>query len=293
MALLTMRVFGRAIFGADMQETPELVAAFEYAFAFVADISANPLVPPLFVPTVANRRFRKARRTIDNFVAALIEDSRSGRADRQLSGAVLDALRDNEPTQLRDEIVTLFFAGYETTARTLTWAMYLLAHHPSLQEALRAELQAASPNGPFSVEAATRLPLCNGIITETLRLYPPTAFLARQTAQPLQLAGYGIPSRSLIVLSPHLTHRHEQFWDDPESFLPLRPLPRHRAAYLPFGLGLRICLGKHFALAEAAMLLAMIADRFNWQLIDKTNVGLSFHGTTRPDRPLLARISAR
>jgi cytochrome P450 len=297
MMRLTMSVISRIIFGRDLTlGSFDIAAAFEYAFAFVADVTLNPLRPPLFVPTPANRRYKAAQKRIDAFILDLIDNASD--EGRSLIGPIRRQLASNDAAGMRDEIITLFFAGFETTARTLTFALYLLARHPQWIEAVHAEAASALSGGFADHRILERLPTSMAIVHETLRLYPPASFIARETTEACEIGGYRVPKKAMVVLSPHLTHRHRDYWPDGEAFRPDRPelaeiqrLPK--GAYLPFGLGPRVCLGRHMALIEATLGLAMFATRFDWALLSDEPVGVSFHGTSRPDRPIRLRVTRR
>jgi cytochrome P450 len=294
---LTMSVISRVIFGRDLTVGSfDIAEAFEHAFAFVADISLNPMRLPLAVPTRKNRAYRQAQKRIDDFILDLIANAEDG--GDSLVGPIRVQLAGNDAKGIRDEILTLFFAGFETTARTLTWAIHLLSRHPRWIAPIREEAAAALSGDLSDHRVFERMPLTLAVIHETLRLYPPAAFIARETNEAADIGGYQVPRKSLVVLSPHLTHRHRDYWDDGEAFRPDRPelqaiqrLPK--GAYLPFGLGPRVCLGRHMALIESTLALAMFVERFDWSPLSEESVGISFHGTSRPDRPIRLRLNPR
>jgi cytochrome P450 len=298
MTRLTMRVISRAAFGLDLGEGHEgIVEAFDYAFAFLADITAEPVRAPLFVPTKRNRKYRAAHRIIDDFTADLIDRSIARPYASAMSGGIFDALGGIDRTLLRDEVVSLYFAGFETTARSMTFMMYLLALQPELIAALRSEAVASGEKvEPGTV--ARRLPVATEIVNETLRLFPPVAMLARQANSDIEIDGYPIRRNDMLVLCPYMAQRDPDYWPDGDRFRPDpdKPLAQrimHRGAYIPFGSGPRICLGKHFALAEMAIAISMIARDFDWQLSGAENMELQFHGTLRPKNPLMMRLASR
>ena len=296
MTRLTMRVVSRAAFGVDLgQVAPGVAEAFNDAFAFVADISADPLHAPLFIPTARNRAYKANLAVIDAFVAGLIEGARNNPDQGGMNGQILAALKDNPPRLLRDEIVSLYFAGFETTARGMAYAMYLLARHPQwlpllAQEAARFE----RPDGAHAVLKG--LPLAAEIVSETLRLYPPVPIMGRQTVADCVIGGYPVRAGSLVLIVPFLAQRDTRYWPAGDAFAPdpANPLSRrlpHKGAWMPFGGGPRLCLGKHFALVEMAIATGLLAQRFRWTLLDDTPLELQFNGTIRPTRPILARLA--
>ncbi len=296
MMRLTMSVISRILFGRDLTVSDlDVAGAFEFAFAFVTDITANPIRAPLFVPTARNRRYRAARERIDRFIHDLIDNAPDD--PTSLIGPIRRQLAENDAKGVRDEVLTLFFAGFETTARTLTWAVYLLSRHPEWIARIRAEAAETLTDDLTDHRILERLPVTAAVVNETLRLYPPAAFIARETYEPCSIGGFTMPKGAMVVLSPHLTHRHPDYWPDAEAFRPDRPeltaiqrLPK--GAYLPFGLGPRVCLGRHMALIEATVGLALFAARFDWSRTSDEDVGISFHGTSRPDRPIRLRLNA-
>jgi cytochrome P450 len=298
MTRLTMRVISRTAFGVDLGEGhDEVVDSFDFAFAFVADITAQPVRPPLFVPTARNRRYRKAYGIIEDFTTDLIDKSLARPHASAMSGRIFGALEGIDRKLLRDEVISLYFAGFETTARTMTFMMYLLARYPEVAETLRQEAQAAGDYGG-SAPFAKRLPVATEVVSETLRLYPPVAMLARQPASECEIGGYRVHANDLIILCPYLAQRNKSFWPDGDRFRPdpANPLAQrlsHRGAYAPFGAGPRICLGKHFAMAEMAIAISMIARDFDWRIENPEPLGLSFHGTLRPSEPIIATLAHR
>lgn len=298
MTRFTMRVISRAAFGVDLGEGhDQIVDAFEFAFAFVADITAQPVRPPLFVPTPNNRKFLKARRLIDAFIDDLIDRSRTQPDSSGMNGRIFSALEGTEHALFRDEVISLYFAGFETTARTMTFMMDLLARHPETLAALREEaghLEDGAGERPVS----DRLPVATEIVNEALRIYPPVALMARQPNSDCIIGGYPVRANSLIIVCPFLAQRNPAFWSAggqfaPDPDHPLASRLRHRAAFTPFGGGPRLCLGKHFAMIELALAIALIARDFDWQLVDRDPVELAFHGTLRPKVPVMMRFAIR
>jgi cytochrome P450 len=196
--------------------------------------------------------------------------------------------------QLGDEVATMILAGHETTATALFWALYLLALDPATQEELAAEVQGATINGAPDVE---RLKFTRAVVDETMRLYPPAFLIARAADGPDVIAGMPVKKNDIVLIAPWLLHRHEKLWQDPNAFIPARFMPGvpppDRFAYLPFGVGARVCVGAHFALVEAVLALAKIVGSFRVELIDKEPVLPVGVVTTQPDRSPLFRITPR
>ena len=304
MVRLTMSVIGRAMFSVDLgAERDELGDAFREAFAFIPQRSMSPLHLPLAFPLPSHRRFRRAMGLINAFIGRKIEEARRRGDEADLISMLLRA-RDPETqqpmseAQLRDEAITLFFAGFETTARSLAWAFYLLARHPAVARRLAAEVDRCLGGRPPQLDDLMRLSFTRQIVDETMRLYPPTALLARQADQPDNLAGYPIPKGALMLLVPYLAHRHPDLWPDPEQFDPDRFRPelvavRPKQAYIPFASGPRVCIGNNFALLEMTLALAMAAGRFRFSRPGGGRIGVRFVGTTRPDSPIVIKLHKR
>jgi cytochrome P450 len=234
---------------------------------------------PEQIPTPHNIRFNRMLRTLDAIIYSIIKGRRRNNRDEGDLLSVLLAARD-EPTgegmsdkQIRDEVLTLFAAGFETTANALNWSWWLLGKFPMVGRKLRGELADVLQGRPRHSTATrgTSLHHC-GAIQESMRLYPPTWVFSRATIGDDVIAGYRIPAESLVVLSPYVTHRHPEFLDnpdrfDPERFLSDRSSAQHPFVYIPFGGGPRHCIGHNFAMMEAQIVLAMVAQVFDPQLV--------------------------
>jgi unspecific monooxygenase len=188
----------------------------------------------------------------------------------------------------------MILAGHETTATALFWSLYLLALDPATQQQLAAEVQGAPANGAFGIEG---LKFTRAVIDETMRLYPPAFLIARAAAAPDTIEGMPVKKNDIVLIAPWLLHRHEKLWREPNAFIPQRFMPPapppDRFAYLPFGVGARICIGAHFALVEATLALARIVGAFRIELPDKEPVMPIGVVTTQPDRSPMFRITRR
>ncbi|ABE37925.1 cytochrome P450 [Rhodopseudomonas palustris BisB5] len=196
--------------------------------------------------------------------------------------------------QLGDQVATMILAGHETTATALFWALYLLALDPATQQDVADEARSA---GKDETPAIERLAFTRAVLDETLRLYPPAFLIAREAAGPDSVAGQTIRRKDVMLIAPWLLHRHEKLWDNPSAFMPARFLPGtpppDRFAYLPFGVGPRVCIGAHFALVEATLALARIVGAFRIELIDPTPVMPIGIVTTQPDHSPMFRLTRR
>ena len=225
-----------------------------------------------YLPTAANIRYWRALRTIDRQLALFIEQQRHSPERKSLLSTLMDARYEDgsalSDRQLRDETITLFLAGHDTTAITLSWAFYLLSQHPQYWALLRQEWASVLQDRQPGIDDLPQLPLTRGVIRETLRLYPPAYMIGREALEDVQLGGFRIPKGKGVVISAYVMGRHPEYFPQPELFRPERwttefekELPRY--AFIPFGGGPRTCIGEGFALLEAMIVLILTGRRFN------------------------------
>jgi cytochrome P450 len=198
--------------------------------------------------------------------------------------------------QLRDEVVTLFLAGHETTALALTWAGYQLALHPELDAELGAEL--GSTPADLAATQPSQLPFASRVLNETMRLYPPAYVIPRVCAEPMTLSGYRLTPGAEIWMWVYFMHHDARWFHEPERFVPDRFLPaaeatRRPGSYIPFGAGSRACVGRHFAILEALLCIAGLFRRFKLHLVSTRTVRLHPRITLAPGRPIHVRLERR
>lgn len=279
MTLVTAAIILKAMFSTETDEAiVEMKDTVETMVGF-ANTKQTGVNLPLWLPTSANRKYLAAHDKIHGYINTLIAQRRA-MPETQWPDDLLTRLmqaRDEETGErmaenlLRDESITIFFAGHETTARTMSAAWYALASNPEVARQLHEELDHVLGDRSPTVEDLHHLPYTLQVIKEVLRLYPPASFYIRDAVNDDSLNGYAIPAGSAVMLSPYYTHRHPEFWRDPEQFDPSRWTPereaaRHPYAYHPFAAGQRICIGNNFSLLESHILLALLARRFAPQL---------------------------
>ena len=241
----------------------------------------------------SDRRYQGAITLLDETIYAMIQHRRSsGDEGEDLLGMLMqvqDADDGSRMTdkQLRDEVATLMLAGHETTANTLSWTWMLLANHPHIQAKLTAELETVLQGRTPTIAALPQLPYTHMIIKEAMRLYPPVTDVSREATKDCEIGGYFIPKGTTLIPSQWVMHRDPRYFPDPEVFNPERwaddlekRLPR--GVYFPFGDGPRICIGKSFALMEAVLILATIAQRFQLELVSDQAIELQPSITLRP-----------
>ncbi|MGB0387634.1 MAG: cytochrome P450 [Ardenticatenaceae bacterium] len=296
MMRVTQRVITRTMFSKDMSEQTDLMYK---AFTDAMDGLDSKMTQPNFMskwPTPGNRRFEKAIKTINETMYKLIAERRASDArdnqEKDLLSLLLNARDEESGTgmsdqQIRDEITTIFLAGHETTATALSWTWYLLSRHPVVGKKVVAEVDHVLRGRTPRVQDLGELTYTRQVFDESLRLYPPAWLFNRVALQDDVLpSGYRIPKGSNIAFSPYLTHRHPDFWHNPEGFQPERftkeaSKSRHRYAYIPFGGGPRLCVGNNFALMEGPLIIAMIAQRYNLTLVPGSNVQINPRTTLR------------
>jgi cytochrome P450 len=277
MMQLALEVISQTMFTTSMtQHIDRISHALQVSIKYAFDSFSNPLSPPLWVPTARNREFRSVMQFMDGLMYGLLAERRqSGAHHDDLLDLLLQA-RDEETgegltdQELRDEALTIFAAGHETTANALAWTWYLLATHPEANARFHEEvdrvLQGRTPNA----EDLEHLPYTRAIFEESLRLYPPAPAVHRKAVTSTTVGGLPLPEGAFVLVGTYNLHRHPTFWSSPEQFQPERWLdaerPRSRYAYMPFGAGPRTCVGLHFALVEGPLLLALIGRRYDLRL---------------------------
>jgi cytochrome P450 len=256
---------GRALFSADLTgRARHLLEATSRASELVVRLGRSVLPGAWWAPTPTNVRLLTTRRRLDAISAEIIAERRDRVRSApdvphgdDLLGLLLDSgLADEE---IRDELVTMVIAGHETVAAALAWTLMLLAEHPEAQERVRAEL--ATRTTPVSMlDHRAQLPWTRAVVDEALRLYPPAWALSRRSLGPDVVGGVEVPAGTMVIISPWLTHRRPGSWPSPLAFRPERFLEpdARRSAYLPFGLGPRLCIGREFALGEMVIVLSRL-----------------------------------
>jgi cytochrome P450 len=296
MMALTLAIVGKTLFDADVEhEAAEIGAAlattFE-SFNFGFFLPFGELLERLPLP--ATIRFRKARARLDATIYRLIEERRRSPGDRGDLLSMLLIAQDTEgdggrmtDLQLRDEAMTIFLAGHETTANALTWTWYLLSQHPEAQARMYAEIDSALGGRLPTADDLGALPFTRMVLAESMRLYPPAWIVGRRAMGPFEANGYSIPARSIVLVCQYVMHRDPRWFPNPDRFDPMRFSPqtsaeRPKFAYFPFGGGPRVCIGEQFAWMEGVILLATIAQRWKLELVPNHPVALQPIITLRP-----------
>lgn len=294
---MTMRIITRTMFGGSLErdEIERVSAALNYAVNYTMPAMLTQNLPK-WLFAARDRRYREAVAQIDEVVYKVIDRSRAviqagGYADNLLS--MMLTLVDEESgegmtdQQMRDEAVTIFLAGYETTSVALTWALPLLLHHPECLQKLQSEIDTVLGGQPVTFERAGQLHYSRMVLQEVLRRRPPAAWLPRTVVADDEIDGYRLPAGTMVVLPIYMYHHHPAFWEqptvfDPERFSPERSAGRHAFSWIPFGAGPRLCIGRDFAMLEGQLILATLLQQFELTPLSQALPMPQLGGTLKP-----------
>src|SRR6266571_2895839 len=303
MMRLTLQIVAKTLFDADVAGDAQDVGK---SLQLLLELGANfrrTLFIPHWVPTPTNLRIKREIAFIESILYRIISERRaSGRDTGDLLSMLLHAQDEDgsrmTDRQLRDETITLFLAGHETTASTLSWTWWLLAQNPAVEAKLHAELDAILGDRAPALDDLPKLPYAGHVITESLRLYPAAWGLARLVVEDHEIAGYPVTKGMGVAMAQWVVHRDARWYDAPEEFRPerwnddlLKRLPRF--AYFPFGGGARQCIGNTFALMEATLILATIARKFRLRLVANHPVVPLASITLRPRHGVRVSLESR
>src|SRR5262245_31739057 len=303
---LTLAIVAKTLFDADVTGEAEaigkaLTTTMESWRQLMLPFSE--LLERLPLPSI--RRFKEARARLDSTIYRIIEERRAYPNDRGDLLSMLMAAQDAEGDgtsmtnlQLRDELMTLFLAGHETTANALTWTWYLLSRHPEVEGRLHEELDRVLGGRLPAAEDLPELAYTESVVAESMRLYPPAWIIGRRTLQEYEVASYRLPANTLILMSPFILHRDPRFYPEPLRFDPERWTPEAKAArprfsYFPFGGGSRQCIGETFAWMEGILLVATLAQYWRLRLVPGHRVAPRPLVTLRPKFGMKMSIERR
>jgi cytochrome P450 len=305
MMALTQAIVAKTLFDADV--SGDAHDAVEAAQVLMEDFGARLQsfrILPYWLPTPRNLRSRRAVRRLDRLVHRIIQASRASPEERaDLLSMLVHAQDADDGTrmsggQVRDEVMTLFLAGHETTAVALSWTWYLLAQHPAVEARLAEELAVVLDGRRPTAADAPRLRCAERVVTESMRLYPPAYALGRQASKACEVANHPVAPGDIFIAPACVVHRDARWFDEPDAFRPerwdgdlARRLPRF--AYFPFGGGPRQCIGNGFAMMEAVLLLATIAQRFRLALVPGQRITPTPYVTLRPEPDIRMQLTRR
>ncbi|MGO8788813.1 MAG: cytochrome P450 [Terriglobia bacterium] len=304
MTRLTMEIVAKVLFGEELSSEAEQAGEAFGAFFEQYDQRFGLYLIPEWVPTPDNLRYRRAIKRLDQIVLGVIRRKRA-HGDGQAPDVLSVLLRANDGNgagmaerQVRDEMMTLFFTGHETTALALAWTFYLLAKNPGAEAKLQAEIDSVLEGRVPTFQDLARLPFLEMVFKESLRLYPPAYGVVREAVNDCEIGGYPVPRGATLAMFQWSVHRDPRFFDRPEEFLPERwengfakSLPR--CAYFPFGAGPRLCIGNTFAQAEVPLVLATIVQKFQLQLVPGHRVATAPSLTLRPLKGIRVTLKKR
>jgi cytochrome P450 len=306
MMILTMEIVSKTLFGADVAGEALRVGQ---AMAFLQQVAnkrfVNPFAGLLMKFTPLGKQAMEAGATIDSVVLRFIAERREqGITDNgDLLSMLLLSTDDNgermTDDEVRNEAITLFSAGHETTSNALTWTWYLLSQNPDVRQKLHAELDSVLAGRRPTLADLKHLPYSQMVIKESMRLYPPAWTLTSRTVlEAVEVGGYHLPEGAMVFIAPYAMHRNPRYWDDVNAFKPERFSPeneklQHRYQYLPFGGGEHICIGNMFALMEAQLILATIASRYELDMATTAAVEERSLVTLFPRDGLSMRLKVR
>lgn len=303
---LTLEIIGDCLFGLEFGDDRASIStrAFTDAMEVIAARVTSAVVPPRWLPTPGNRRLDRSIAALDRVVAGVIASRRRSGVDHDdLLGALLRAKDDHgqpiDEPQLRDEVLTMFLAGHETSAVALTWALWCLAQHPEVRARVVAEVDAVLGDRPPTPADLAKLGYLGQVFHESMRVIPPVWSGARNVVEADTLgAGFPVAPGDRVLNVIFLTHMHPEFWPEPERFDPERFRPeasaaRHKFAYMPFSEGPRKCVGIHFATMEALLVLTRMLQRGELQVAEGFVPEPDYQLTTRPKHGLRVRWTPR
>lgn len=306
MMRLTLRIVGETLLSTDVSGDADRVGAALNVTLRHANDALGRIVPrPLWWPTPGGRELRTAIETLDSVILDIIASRRHATGDGpdDLLTMLMEA-RDEDTgegmtdAQLRDEVMTIFLAGHETTALALGWTWYLLSKHPDVRDRLFATVDAVLGGRTPTVDDLPQLGYVEQVVKESMRLYPPAWVISRCAVADDLVGGFRIPAGTIVLVSPYVSHRHPDFWTapelfDPGHFDPARESERPPFTYFPFGGGPRRCIGNSFAMMELVLVVATIARRCRLDLTSQDEPGTRPSITLRPATPIRMKVTNR
>jgi cytochrome P450 len=308
MSHLTADIICRTVFSTSLKSRTavDVFEAFSVFERTCAQVELKRLIfDPPFADIPQHETVLKACERIRHHLGELIDRHLASGASEydDIAAAVMSA-RDLETgegftrKELLDQLGVMFLAGHETTASALIWAFMMLAQQPEVMQRLRAEVEQIAGDGPIELEQVRKMTFVRNVFKETLRLYPPITFIPRVAAEAAQIGRHRVKRGAMLMIAPWTIHRHQRYWQrpnvfDPDRFSAEREHELIPGAYLPFGLGPRVCVGAGFAQLEASLILARLCRRYDFKLIDAADVRPVARLTTRPARQLMCRVQRR
>ncbi len=306
MMKITFRIIAKSMFSEDLNQ--KQIQMVSHDLPLILDYGAKSyqkfLDLPLSFPTPVHLKVRKAVRNLDNMVMNIIKERRKKDSeDQDLLSILLNAKDPDtgmgmDDMEIRDQVMTIMLAGHETTANSLSFALYLLSKNPAITHKLESEADNVLNGNPPGIEDLTKLRFTLKVFQEALRLFPPVWLIPRRSLKEDTIGGMRIPQGRTVFVCTFTLHRDPRFWEDPETFNPERFTEGnsnifHNFTYIPFGVGARTCMGKDFALIEAPIILATLFQKFRIISASDSPLTLDPSLTLRPKKPIWAKIQMR
>lgn len=300
MTKLTLRLIVRTMFSTDI--TKEMLEKIETSFAKILSLLNFRIWSfflPRWIPIPGEQEFRKHIEALDTIVYKVISERRQNPEAYADLLSMLLAAQDEETNeqmtdeQVRDEVLTIFLAGHETTSTTLAWMWYELSQNPQAKNKIYEEVRATSSDNELTMTSLREYHYTRAAIDETLRLYPPAWILPRAATTDDVIGDYAVPADAMVVVIPYTIHRNPTYWENPNQFMPERFMTEHnfpRFAYIPFGGGPRQCIGNTFALIEAQLIMSTLLKHFDFELVSSALIEVKTTTTIRPRQPIHVRL---
>ena len=306
MMRLTLQIVGKTLFNSDVNDEADQVGKSMTTLIELFNYLMIPFSEWLEkLPLPQSRRFNHARDTLNSIIYKIINERRASGEDAGDLLSMLLMAQDEETgngmtdEQIRDECLTLFLAGHETTANALTFTFYLLSQNPQVAENLHKELDEVLSGRSPSIEDYSKLKYTEAVLAETMRLYPPAWAIGRLAIEDHEFSGFEIPKKSLVLISPYITQRDARFWENADNFIPERWFSQsvkeagQKFIYFPFSRGVRSCIGESFAWTEGVLLIAILAQKWNFCLMPEQKIALNPLMTLRPKYGMKMQIEQR
>lgn len=304
MSTAALRIAGETLFGVNLtDDSVDVSRSLDGMMqGFMQTIGSPVAMLTHRLPLPKNLRMRRNIEELDRVVREIITERRQDPGDKPTLLNMFINARDDDgkgmsDTQLRDEVLTMLLAGHETTANALAWTFYCIAQHPTVARQLEAELDEVLDGSAPTMEQVRQLPYTTQVLKESMRLYPPAWTVGRRAEEGDEILGYKIPKGGIVLMSPYVLHRHPDYWENPEAFDPDRfgpdkPAPA-RGAYMPFIVGPRKCIGEHFAMTEAVIMIATLMSKYRLELLSGHKVIPEPSVTLRPKNGIKMRVRRR
>jgi cytochrome P450 len=303
---LTLQIVGKTLFSANVEDDADDVGKAMTALSELFNFLLLPFSDWLQkLPLPQSKRFHNARKTLNSVIYGIIGERRRSGEDKGDLLSMLLLARDEEDgstmtdVQIRDEALTLFLAGHETTANAMTWTWYLLSQHPEKEAKLYEELDRVLAGRVPAMDDIPNLKYTESVIAESMRLFPPAWAIGRLAVEDHEFGGFAVPKGSLVLVSPYVTQRDPRFWESADEFIPERWQTQgvkeagQKNIYFPFGGGVRRCIGESFAWTEGILLLATLARKWKLRLDPEQKFGLQPMITLRPKFGMRMEIQSR